>query len=483
MKFWSDLPLRIRLTLLFVGLLAILLSIFGVIFYQDTRNLLIETMASNLRARAKPTIEHWLYGKPPFSGGEKGKTRTLKEIAASLARDLTSRKAVALVMDRHGKVLSSGKRLPEEPDPVSPIPRYIRMALQGKNEIMYVTRHEGDPFLVILIPLRTIPGDGKVVGIVQINATLTSLQGVLRQHGIMMMLVAVLTLAVGALLGLLTVSSSLRGLNRMVATCQAISEGELDHRVNLPDRGDEIGKLARVFDGMVDQIEQTVESQRRFVANAAHELKSPLTALRGSVEVLLRGVQDDPVATARLVQGMYREVTRFSDLCERLLDLSRLEGNVNLHKRSIVLRDMFNELLPRFQKMAPDRKIELEAGPHVILSLDPDMFHQVLFNLVQNSVTHTSEGGRIVLGWHLGSDPEGVIIRVEDDGEGISEEDLPHVFDPFYRGKGSRQRETKGGTGLGLSIVKAIVTAHHGTITIESTPGRGTRVTIHIPFD
>jgi len=483
MKFWSNLSLRIRLTLLFVGLLAMLLCIFGVIYYQDTRNLLIETMASNLRARAKPTIEHWLYGKPMFTEGKKGRTYTLKKIAPFLARDLTSRKTVALVLDRYGKVLANGKWLPEEPDPVSPVPRYVRLALGGKNEVTYVTRHEGTFFLVILIPLRTSPGDGKVIGLVQINASLASLQNVMRQHGMMMILVAILTLAIGAFLGLLMVSSSLGGLKRMVETCQAISEGKLDHRVNLPDRGDEIGKLAGAFDGMVEQIERTVESQRRFVANAAHELKSPLTALRGSIEVLLRGVQDDPIATARLVQGMYREVTRFSNLCERLLDLSRMEGIVSLHKRPVVLRDVMREFLPQLQKMAASRVMKLEVGPHVTLSFDPDMFRQVLFNLVQNAVAHTEVGEEIVVGWRLVSNPEGVLLWVKDHGEGISEKDLPHVFEPFYQGASRLGRETKSGTGLGLSIVKAIMTAHHGEIEIESTPGVGTRVMIRIPFE
>jgi len=484
-KFWSNLSLRIRLTLLFVGLLAILLSILGMIFYQDTRNLLVETTASHLRARAKPIIEHWLYGKSLLTSEKQKKQgyHELKEIAPFLARDLTSRNTVALVLNDREGVLASGKRLSEEPDTARPISRYVQLALKGRNEVTYITRKGDCPLLVILIPLRTSPGGGEIVGAVQLSASLKSIQKTLKRHGIMLMIVALATLLAGAFLGLLIVSSSLEGLKRMVTTCRAISDGDLDRRVSLPERRDEIGQLSKAFDGMVDRIGETMGAQRRFVANAAHELRSPLTALQGSLEVLLRGAQDDPAAAARLIQGMYREMTRLTHLCERLLDLSRLEGMVNLHKQPIALKDFFKEFLVQLRKVALNRDIDLISGPRVTILFDPDMLRQILFNLVQNAVQHTKSGGKITLGWRLVSKPEGVMLWVADDGEGILPEDLPRVFEPFYRGRTREARETWNGTGLGLNIVKAIIMAHNGDVKIESMPGRGTKVIIRISFE
>jgi len=483
-KTWSRLSLRLRLTLLFVGVLAILLSVMGWVFYQDARDLLVETTAAHLRARAKPIIEHWLYGKPLLTTGKQGtpKHRPLKEIAPFLARDLTSRNTTALILDERGRRLADGKRLPEEPDSAPPVPRYVRQALKGKNEVTYEIRRDSLPFLVVLIPLRTSPGSRNIVGVVQLTSSLASVEKTLARHGLMLAGMAFLALLAGSILGLLVVSSSLDELKTMVSTCRAIADGNLGRRVALPERKDEIGQLAHAFDGMVDRLAETMGAQRRFIANAAHELRTPLTALQGSLEVLLRGVQDDPAAAARLIQGMYREVTKLSRLCERLLDLSRMEGVGSLHKQPIALRDFFEGLLPQLERLAPDREWVLDAGPHVTLQFDPEMFRQVFFNLAQNAAQHTAPGGRIVVGWRLATRPEGVTLYVSDDGEGIDPEDLPHIFEPFYRGRTRGTDETGSGTGLGLSIVKAIVTAHGGKVEVQSVPGKGTKIILSVPF-
>ena len=413
---------------------------------------------------------------------EKKPPRKLDEIAPFLARDLTSRNVVALVLDRTGKVLANGKRLPEEPKSAPLVLRYVKMALGGMNEVTYTIHRQGVPFIVLLIPLRSSPSNGKIVGVVQLTASLASVRETLFRHGIILAFIVFSVLLVGAVLGRLLVSSSLKDLKQMVVTCRAISEGDLNRQVTLPKRGGEIGQLSEAFDGMVTRIRKTMEAQRRFVANAAHELRTPVAGLRGSVEVLMRGVQDDPAASARLIQGMYREIARLSSLCERLLDLNRLDGIMNIHKQSIDLVDFFRDLFPQLEKLVQGRILELNAGLRVSILFDPDMLRQVLFNLVQNSLQHTQPGGRIVLGWRLMAEPQGVMIWVEDNGEGIPSEDLPHVFEPFYRGS-NKSRKPTDGTGLGLSIARSIAKAHGSEISIESTPGMGTKVILRIPFE
>ncbi len=482
MKRGRPFPLRIRLVLLFTGVLAVLLALLGTILYQDTWNLLVETTAAHVRARAKPIIEHWLCGEPLLpSGVEKGEpAQSLDKIALPLARDLTSRDTVALVLNAGRQRLANGKRLPEEPDPAPPLEAYVRSALKGNNEVTYLASRKGIPFLVTLIPLRPYPGSRKILGVVQLTTSLASVRKTLVRHGVMFAGTGLAILALGALLGIVIISSSLGGLKRMADTCRAISRGDLDKRVALPKRNDEIGQLARAFDEMVTRIGETVAAQRRFAANAAHELRSPLTALRGSIEVLLRGAQDDPAAASRLIQGMHGEVTRLESLCERLLDLSHLEGMAGPHKRPIRLKGFFEEFFPRLRKMVPDHHLVLEMGPEAELLFDPVMFRQVLFNLVQNASQHTPAGGNIYLGWRLVAGPEGVLFWVKDEGEGVPPEDLPRIFEPFYRGRsGTASRE---GTGLGLNIVKTILSAHGGDVAIESVYGKGTKVTFRVPF-
>jgi signal transduction histidine kinase len=229
---------------------------------------------------------------------------------------------------------------------------------------------------------------------------------------------------------------------------------------------------------MFARLEAAFEAQRRFVANAAHELRTPLTAIRGSLEVLMRGAQDDPATAARLTQGMYREVVRLSRLSEQLLDLSRVGATTSVHKRPVAIAAFFDNFLSQARLLARDRTVTLEPGPAVTLLADPDALTEMLFNLVDNAVQHTDEGGVITLGWR--TTPEAVQLWVADDGEGIPAADLPHIFEPFYRGDSSRSRR-QGGSGLGLALVRALAQAHGGRVSVESQPGQGAKVTITLP--
>ncbi|NOZ26873.1 MAG: HAMP domain-containing protein [Chloroflexi bacterium] len=481
---WSDLPLRLRLTLLYIGLLAFLLSILGGALYWDTRRFLLDSTATRLRAQAKPVIERWLYpaASPPAPPNPPppppSPSPDLHRIAGALARDLTSRDTVALVLDRDGRVLADGRRLPEEPDPPTPDPIYYARALAGENEVNYIAAVDDQRMLVLLIPLRRAPGSAEVLGVVQLSTPLAPIEQILLRQRLLLGAGIGFALLVGTLCGLWLTTSALRPLSRMVTTCRQIAAGDLSQRVNLSHHGDEVGQLARAFDEMVARIETAFEAQRRFVANAAHELRTPLTALLGSLEVLLRGAQDDPAAVTRLAQGMYQEVTRLSRLCEQLLDLTRIDASAPIHRRPVDLHAFFNEFAQQARLLARDREVALEPGPSVTLSADPDLLKQVLFNLVDNAVQHTAVGGTITLGWR--TLPAGVEVWVADDGEGIAPEDLPHIFEPFYRGDRSRSRR-HGGTGLGLTLARALIEAHGGRIAVESRVGQGTRFTITLP--
>ncbi len=504
---WNDLPLRYKLTLLYVGLLAALLCALGVVLYLDTAHFLVHTTAVRLRAQAKPTIERWL---PGWSAGEEGppsppapgptpptgapgppgppapapledKSETasssLDEIAAHLSQALTSRDTTALVLDNTGKLLATGRQLPEEPLPASPDPTYVSRALAGENEVTYITSVDGVRSLVLLIPLRRAPGDRKVVGVVELTTPLSLIDAVLWRQRVLIGLGVILTLVLGTLGGLWITRSALTPLQRMITTCRRISAGDLSQRVNLPARRDEVGQLASAFDNMVAQIEKAFAAQKRFVAAAAHELRTPLTALRGSLEVLLRGAQDDPTTAARLVQGMYREVARLIRLAEQLLDITRLDSPVIIHRQPVDLARFLSGFLDQARRLAGERTVTLTPGEDVTVSADPDALKQVLFNLVDNAVKHTTSDGRIDIGWEVN---EEVAIWVADDGTGIAPNDLPHVFEPFYRGDRSRSRR-RGGAGLGLSLVRAVVEAHGGTVEVESKLNAGTRVTLRLP--
>lgn len=489
MKSWPDLPLRLRLTLLYVGLLGVLLLIFSSAFYLDTERFLVESTAARLRAQAYPVIDRLPVSVskiPPsfFSYPRERPARSaegdLDNVAILLAQSLTWRDTAALILDRDGQVIASGRPWDEDLLVPPPEPAYYTRALSGEEGISYVTTIDGQRMLVLLIPVRYHPRGSGIVGVAQLSTSLAPIEMLLLRQRLLLVLGSGLALIIATIGGLWLTGSALTPLRRMINTSRRIAAGDLSQRVNLPRRRDEVGQLATAFDEMVARLEDIFAAQRRFVADAAHELRTPLTALAGSLEVLLRGSQDDPATVARLLRAMYREVTRLNRLSEQLLDLTRLNARAPLHRRTVDLSAFMSEFVQHARLLARDRQVAYISGPPVSLSVDPDALKQVLFNLVDNAVQHTAVGGTVRLGWQTGN---GVVaIEVADDGEGIAAEDLPHIFEPFYRGDRSRSRR-QGGTGLGLTLTYALVEAHGGEIGVSSQPGQGTRFTVRLPLE
>ncbi len=471
---WNNLSLRARLTALSVGLLAGLLGALGGVLYFNLRRFLLDSTALRMRAQAKPVIERQLSQATDVAG-----------LAEDLGRSLTSRDTNALVFDRQGRLLANGKRLPEEPAPAAPRPGLVARALAGEKELTYTAIQAGGRALVALIPLRRAPGATEapgareVVGAVQLTTLLDRVDEILGRQRRWLSLGMLATLAAGIIGELWLTGAALKPLRRVLAGVQRLAAGDLSHRVQAPRTRDEVGELAAAFDQMAGNLEASFDAQSRFVAAAAHELRTPLTALQGSVEVLQRGAQSDPAAARSLLQGMHREVARLNRLTEQLLALTRLDATETPPLQPIELADLVNEVMPRLQFVAGDRQLRLVRGPAARLLGDPDLLTQMLFNLVDNAVQHTAADAQIELGWQ--ADGTLATLWVADSGEGITPEDLPHVFEAFFRGDRSRSRR-RGGAGLGLAIVQNIVQAHHGMIQVDSRPNLGTRFTIKLPL-
>jgi len=465
--------------MLYVALLIFSVGVVGGYSYWNVWQLLVRNKISHLRARAKPVIEHWLQNQG-ITRLNSAHIHLTSQAAAILALDLTSRDSVALVLDRHGKILADGKRLPEEPDAPVPVPQYYRKALAGENEISYRATVDGMPALVLLIPIRVQPGSPQIIGVIQLSTSLADINQILFRHGFMLIAVVAIILILGSGVGFWLTGSSLKDLHRLAATCRRIAKGNFTERAHFKHHRDEIGHLAASFNQMIDRIEAAFASQQRFVANAAHELLTPLTGLRGSLEVLLRGAQDDPAAVAQLSKGMYQELNRPIRLCEQLLGLSRLEGSANLCRQRISLPEFFNDFLQQALVLARDMEIQLDEGPFVAVMADPDMLRQILLNLLSNAIRHSTPGSTITLGWRLL--PDMVEIWLSDQGEGIEAKILPHIFEPFYQGP-SRLTTWKKGAGLGLALAKSMVEVHGGTIRIESEPNKGTTALFTLPLE
>ena len=293
-------------------------------------------------------------------------------------------------------------------------------------------------------------------------------------------------LGVAVLAGNVLVGSTTNQLNRILDELEDISDGRSLHRrlpVSLPFELQEIGRLTSELNAMLARLETSFDSLRRFTADASHELKTPLTVLRSSVERLLTFREMPPEALETIEETLV-EVRRMSDLVESLLVLARAdEGVAPLHREMVVVRELAEEVHETATLLAEDRGIYIDVtapdGDDVVF-IDRGRVRQLLVNLLSNAMKYTPPGGKVTVAFQL--DDAELKMIVTDTGIGIAPGDLPRIFDRFWRvNHAQTARGVRPGSGLGLSICKWIAEAHGGTILARSRPGRGTTFTATVP--
>ncbi|MCO5314868.1 MAG: HAMP domain-containing histidine kinase [Solirubrobacterales bacterium] len=277
-----------------------------------------------------------------------------------------------------------------------------------------------------------------------------------------------------SVLAYLATGRVLAPLRELEGTARTISSGDdLTRRIEVHGR-DEIADLGRTFNAMLDRLEEAFRIQRDFVSDAGHELRTPITIIRGHLELL----DDDPVEREKTVAVVTDELDRMSRFVEDLLTLARAERPDFLHLGEIDLDLLTEELLVKATQLA-NRDWQLEATGVGLIAADRQRLTQAVMNLAHNAVQHTTEGDRIGLGSAL--DSGSARVWIADSGPGIAEEDAARVFERFARAENTARRSD--GAGLGLAIVRTIAEAHGGRVELESEPGKGARFTIVIPVD
>jgi len=248
--------------------------------------------------------------------------------------------------------------------------------------------------------------------------------------------------------------------------------------------GDELDQLSATLNGMLDRLAVHLEQQRAFVANAAHELRSPLTAMRTSLEVALER-ERSPAEYRELLADLIEECISLSNLINHLLLLAEGDAGLLHADGQVRLDELVRRAADMFQGIAEQRGISLQVQlPHAV-SIRGNRVHlrEVIHNLLDNALKFTPERGTVSVEVNAPPGASRVQLFVRDTGSGIPPEDLPHVFERFYRADKSRQRtQPTGGSGLGLSICQAIVHAYGGEISLASTLGKGTTVTVSLPI-
>lgn len=291
----------------------------------------------------------------------------------------------------------------------------------------------------------------------------------------------VIVLGLAALSGLALARRALRPIAETADAVKRISDRNLNEKLHEPGTNDEIDQLIKVFNELLSRLDLAFEMQRRFTSDASHEIGTPLTILRGNTEVALLE-RHNPEEYESILRSNLEEIERLTQLTSNLLLLARSDaGEPQITKDVLSLNEQAPQIISRFLPLAEERGITLvvNTGQPVFVEGDRCALLQVMFNLVSNAVRYTPAGGRVEIKIFMDGDHTAK-LEVLDTGVGISPQDLPRIFDRFYRAKSARGCEPAG-SGLGLAICRTLAEAHGGRIYAESCPGKGSCFTLVLP--
>ncbi len=370
-----------------------------------------------------------------------------------------------------------------------PVTTMLHTAVLVEQPQFRTVRLGGEQVRLYSLPLIV---DGQAVAIIHVGRDLEAVERSLSRlrifagSGLLVMLVCS---GVGVWL---TVGRALRPLERLMVTAEAVgSSRDLAHRVVAVHTYDEVGRLGTTFNQMLERLEaadgelraanrrleHTLEGQRRFVGDASHELRTPLTTIRGNASLLRQFPEVTPEDHDAALDQISHEAERMSRLVHDLLTLARADAGQALRHQPVALGPLVQDVVAQLRMLADGHQFTIDIRQSPKVPGDPDALRQLAVILLDNAVKYSPDGGSIHV--RLEADAAEARLVVADTGIGIAPDDLPHIFERFYRADRGRKA---GGTGLGLSIARGIAEQHNGRIEVASAPGKGSTFTVHLPF-
>jgi heavy metal sensor kinase len=475
--------IRVQLALFYTLAFAVLLVATGAVFYNyletdleagvdDALQLRAQQLAADIEISKDAVMIHCVGADcPDFEGDER--------IAPTLPIDVNYGMVVRL-LDAHGSTLGETKSFRSLSVPIESVVQ----PLQFQPWQATIRDSSGQE---VRLYSRLILSAGRPVAIIQVGQSLAQL------HALLHHLVEALFIAGGLVLLLCAVGSywlaarTFAPFQRLSETTRRIKAGDLHQRVQVPTSRDEVQYLAETLNDMLQTLDLAFTRQRRFLADASHELRTPVTVIRNKADIALLGTPTLP-GTVAVLHEIRTETDRLSHLLSDLLALARGdEGQARFEHEVVQLDQVVEAVASTAETLAAEQNVHLEVqtSEPVTLVGDEARLIQVVLNLVDNALRYTNPGGhvRVQVSQTRNQTPNMALLRVEDDGVGIASEHLPHIFERFYRADPSRRR-TDGGssTGLGLAIVDWVVRMHGGTISVESHPGKGSCFTVTLPL-
>jgi two-component system OmpR family sensor kinase len=454
--------LRGRLTLLYTSLVGGILLLFGIAIYFTVSTTLTSQIDDLLRRTAEEIYSN-------------ARVDSIGQLSVIMLPNLDVPADVYVqVWSRNTQLKAASPNISYLTQPLDT--RGLQSSIPNERDVTIGNSR----YRVLTVPL-SITGSERIVGTLQVG--IKSDVVIQTEQTLLTVLVIglVLSITIAGLIGWFAINQALSPLESVTqAALQITRADDLSRRI--PYQGspeDEIGQLISAFNQTLTRLESLFHTQRRFLADVGHELRTPLTVIKGNVGLLHRmgNVDDESLVSIE------SEVDRLTRLVGDLLLLAQAEsGKIPMAKQQVELDSLVLEAMKQMSVLAHD-KLSLHLGEfdQVLVCGDQDQLKQVVFNLIGNAINYTPAGGEVTIG--LGKVNKQARLSVTDTGPGIPAEDLPHIFERFYRGEKSRTRSRGGkGFGLGLSIAYWIIRNHGGRIEVDSIPGKGTTFCVWLPI-
>lgn len=461
--------IRWRLTLWFALIMCGILIITGVVLHVLLQNYLYNQVDDDLRV---------------YSAQVHG-TLHLDEIPEPLDPDVihsnlpdvnefASPGIYIQLIDQTGNVVVKSDNLGAQELPVKP--SLIEQGFAGNVGIETVSAGADTDVRIMVSPLYYEHQDEVQTLLLEVAQSLKHVDSIMSQLRWVLLIGVLLALALAVISGGLIIRRVLAPVRRITRTAQTIeASSDLDRRVSYNGPMDEVGQLAHTFDHMIEHLDRAFESQKHFVGDASHELRGPLTVLKGNLDLLKRDLNEQERQES--LRAMRIETDRMIKIVDDLLLLAEIESGHEEQNQVVSLNEILEEGLSRGQQSAGKRRISIGRQETLSIKGSAHRLRQLIDNLVINAIRYTGEEGDITLS--LFRDGDYACLEVTDTGIGIEPEHLEHIFERFYRADKARSR-VKGGIGIGLVIVKEIAEQHGGTVTVVSEPGTGSTFTVRL---
>lgn len=481
--------IRFRIIFWYVIILTLTLSVFSFALYHYLDRRLIGDIDDLLLTRAEgiidsidtyweaPGLEQERAGK---SAEDTEKINRSKFISIAQSWVLERSKDPILlniiihIFSKNGEHIVSSRNIPNNPFLGKEI---FNSVLKGNSRFddlsVEISQGKHTMLRTLTVPVTV---NNKMVYIIQIASPLTSLLSTFKK--LVLFLLLPISIVFSGMMGALLAKLSLNPVNRIMDTMHQITAENLKLRISIPESKDEIRRLAETFNEMLDRLEKTFTSQRQFIEDLAHELKTPLSVLKGELEVTLKKLRT-PREYESTLSSSLEEANKIIKIVEDLLMLAWYDSNmIPFEMTPLDIGLLFHDALEDIKILAEQKNIDLHLTSQgkAIVYGDGDKLKLLFFNILDNAMKYTPSGGKVFV--EISEEKNQAKVIISDTGIGIPKDELPHIFERFYRINKTRNR---GGFGLGLSIAKSIVMAHRGIIEVESELDKGTTFKISLP--